>query len=111
MEPIKTNESNFTYTGPTPEIGDLPCHVELDNTFSVWKLTDEERLLIAGGGNIRLGIYGMHPIPPVSLQVVPDDGPWTEVTPAKSPMAYRETVDVPPGPPSPPIPPGPRPVG
>ena len=70
MTPIKTQESNFTYLGPRQDIADLPCRVEQGNTFSVWELTAEERALVADGANVRLGIYGMRPIPPVSLSIV-----------------------------------------
>lgn len=79
MNPIKTRESNFTYLGPTPEVADLPCRTEGPNTFSVWELTPDERRLIADGANVRLGIHGMRPIPPVSLQVVGNDGPYARV--------------------------------
>lgn len=30
----------------------------------------EEREFVARGADIKLGIYGMEPIPPVSLQIV-----------------------------------------
>lgn len=76
MHPIRTNESNFTYLGPTTEVADLPCRLEGRDTYSVWALTPEERKQIAEGANIRLGIIGMRPIPPVSLQVVVNNGPW-----------------------------------
>lgn len=79
MNPINTNESNFTYLGPHPEVADLPCRAEGADTFSVWELTEEERKLIADGGHIRLGIHGMRPIPPVSLQIVPNCGPHKRV--------------------------------
>lgn len=81
MNPVKTNETNFTYLGPAPEIADLPCHLDRrdigqgTNTFTVWVLSDEERRVITEGGHVRLGIYGARPIPPVSLQVVPNAGP------------------------------------
>ena len=34
-----------------------------------WQPDPGERALIAGGALVRLGIYGMEPIPPVSLGV------------------------------------------
>lgn len=80
MDPIKTNESNFVYFGPTPEIADLPCRTEGRDTFSVWQLTEAERQAIAMGAHIRLGIYGARPIPPVSLQVVANSGPFERVS-------------------------------
>lgn len=79
MRPIKTNESNFSYLGPTTEIADLPCRTEGMNTFSVWEPTADERRIIAEGGNIRLGIHGVRPIPPVSLQIVANVGPYERV--------------------------------
>lgn len=83
MTPIKVNESNFIYRGPTAEVADLPCRTEgndrFGDTFSVREFTDAERQAIAMGANLRLGIYGMRPIPPVSLQVVDNQGPWQRV--------------------------------
>jgi hypothetical protein len=79
MRPVKTNESNFTYLGPTTEIADLPCRNEGMNTFSVWEPTDAERKMIADGAHIRLGIHGARPIPPVSLQIVTNTGPYERV--------------------------------
>lgn len=79
MNPIKTRETNFTYLGPTAEIADLPCRTEGLSTYSVWEPTPDERRMIAGGANVRLGIHGVRPIPPVSLQVVADDGPYARV--------------------------------
>lgn len=58
MRPIKTNESNFTYLGPEDDIADLPCRTEGMDTFSVWAPSEEDRKVIANGGNIRLGSYG-----------------------------------------------------
>jgi hypothetical protein len=80
MQPIRTNESNFTYLGPGRETADLPCRLEGErDTFSVWEPTASDRELIAAGGHIRLGIHGVRPIPPVSLQVVGNAGPWQRV--------------------------------
>lgn len=76
MTPIKTNETNFVYLGPTPDIHDLPCRTEGADTFSMWEPTDAERKVIVAGGSIRLGIHGVRPIPPVSLQIVPAAGPY-----------------------------------
>lgn len=76
MNPVKTAESNFVYQGPNPEISDLHCRVENWDTFSVWQFTDVERATIAAGGFVRLGIHGSRPIPPISMAVVPNGGPW-----------------------------------
>lgn len=68
MRPIKTERSNFTYKGPTPDILDLPCRREDGVVYSTWFLSDEERIAIAEGSNIELAIYH-EPIPPVSLAI------------------------------------------
>lgn len=71
MIPVRTRASNFVYRGPSPDIGDAwveraPAEhaVYLD-----WRPSDEERAAIAAGGLIRLGIFHVGPIPPVSLNV------------------------------------------
>jgi hypothetical protein len=69
MQPIRTERSNFTYLGPTPDIGDLPCRREPGVVYSTWELTPEERIAIGEGANIELGIYHVEPIPPVSLAI------------------------------------------
>jgi hypothetical protein len=69
MRPIRTTESNFTYLGFKPEIGDMP--VERDGAgrvFAVYALSDEERIMIANGAHIRLGVH-QEPIPPISMSV------------------------------------------
>jgi hypothetical protein len=93
MNPVATRETNFTYMGPTDEVADLPCRREGNNTtFSVWELSADERAMIAAGANIRLGIHGVVPIPPVSLQVVPHVGPWERVS-APCVVCGREAED------------------
>lgn len=96
MTPIKTNEANFTYLGPTAQIADLPCRAEgqeiLARTFSVWELSDYERKLIAEGARVRLGIYGVRPIPPVSMEIVTDAGPYERVA-APCDVCGREPDD------------------
>ena len=79
MTPIKVKESNFCYMGPTREIADLPCRVDGDNTFAIFEPTPEERTFIAAGGHIRLGIYGVRPIPPLSMAIVSNLGPYERV--------------------------------
>lgn len=72
MKPVRTVSSNFVYRGPAPDIADAwverrPAeHV----VYLVWEPTPEERKFIAAGGDLKLGIYYMEPIPPVSLEVV-----------------------------------------
>jgi hypothetical protein len=93
MQPIRTNESNFTYLGPTRETADLPCRLEGQrDTFSVWEPTEEDRKIIAAGGHVRLGIHGVRPIPPVSLQVVANVGPTNESPTAATSASVRSTT-------------------
>lgn len=71
MKPVRTASSNFTYLGPTPDVGDLPCQrVRPGEIRSVWELSELERDMVAAGGRIELAIYA-EPIPPVSLTVLP----------------------------------------
>jgi|GEM_PF-3788313 hypothetical protein len=85
MKPVKTDRSNFVYLGPTVDIGDAWVERETVQTgldgagptvnvvWMDWQPSPEERQAIAAGpGVIRLGIWGMEPIPPVSLEVRPD---------------------------------------
>lgn len=70
MIPVRTRASNFVYRGPTPDIGDAwvertPGH----NVYLDWQPNEAERAEIAAGALIRLGIHGMEPIPPVSLNL------------------------------------------
>lgn len=69
--PIRTRASNFVYRGPTPDIGDAWVErVRAERAvFLTWELSDEERAAVAAGANLRLGIFYMEPIPPVSLGV------------------------------------------
>lgn len=92
MKPVKTPDTQFDYKGPTPDIGDLPCYrVRPGFILSEWELTKAERIAIARGARIELGIH-TEPIPPVSLHVVQRDaegalsyvdehGPWEAITP------------------------------
>ena len=70
MIPVRTSRSNFVYRGPTPDIGDAWVERRPPRrVFLTWKPSDEERAAIAAGALIELGIHGMEPIPPVSLNV------------------------------------------
>lgn len=69
MRPVRTEQSNFTYLGPTPAVADLPCRREAGRVYSVWQPTDEEREMIANGAQIELGVTG-EPHPPVSFAIV-----------------------------------------
>lgn len=71
MKPVRTRSSNFVYRGPAPDIGDAWVErVPVERAVYLdWQPSREEREAIAGGALIRLGIHGMEPIPPVSLNV------------------------------------------
>lgn len=71
MIPIRTRGSNFVYRGPAPDVGDawVERHRADHAVYLTWLVSDEDRAAIAAGANIRLGIYGMEPIPPVSVDV------------------------------------------
>jgi hypothetical protein len=83
MKPVHTERSNFTYVGPTPDIGDLHCRVNRDPDAteirsyspveSVWWLTPDEREAIANGANIMLTVQ-QEPLPPVRLEVTTVQG-------------------------------------
>ena len=76
MSPVRTNRSNAVYRGPTVDIGDAWVERTSVNeggrrisvVFMDWQPDAAERALIASGALIRLGIWGMEPIPPVSLE-------------------------------------------
>lgn len=74
MKPVRTRSSNFVYRGPTPDIGDAWVERRPGEraVYLDWKPSEEERRLIADGALIRLGIFYMEPIPPVSLNVSED---------------------------------------
>lgn len=105
MNPVRTSASNFVYIGPTVDIGDAwverarasDGHVVRDVVFMDFVPSDAERDAIArGSGVIRVGIWGIEPIPPVSLEVRPD---LAVVDTAPPPIIER-----PPGPPDQPRP-------
>lgn len=77
MDPIKTNRSNFVYRGPTDDIGDLDVERTSEQgasvVYAVFEPSEEERQAIADGGFVKLGIWGMEPIPPVSLRTVKNE--------------------------------------
>ena len=70
MIPVRTSRSNFVYRGPTPDIGDAWVERRrAREVYLTWRPSEEERAAIAAGALIELGIHGMEPIPPVSLNV------------------------------------------
>lgn len=75
MKPVKTVSSNFVYRGPEPDIGDAWVERRPDEhvVYMVWELDDVERQAIAMGGQVKMGIFYMEPIPPVSLNVVVEE--------------------------------------
>jgi len=97
MKPVKTARSNFVYRGPTLDIGDawvVRVTVRLESgpvnvVYMDWQPTPEDlAALVDGKGVIRLGIWGMEPIPPVSLEVrtdleIVDDAPPTIEEPGR----------------------------
>jgi hypothetical protein len=72
LDPIRTVNSNFTYLGPAPDIGDLPVRRGDGSVRSVWRLTDSERAMIANGAQIELAIY-QEPMPPVALALTNEE--------------------------------------
>lgn len=75
MYPVKVNACNFTYMGPTPDVGDLPCQRAEGVVYSFWRPDPAELALLVAGGRVQLGI-SQEPIPPVSLTIRPNLGPW-----------------------------------
>lgn len=69
MKPRRTVESNAVYElSGGNEDNSLWVNQSPNGVIaSVWELTDEERLQVAEGGNIKLMIYGGQP--PVSMHV------------------------------------------
>lgn len=92
MIPVRTSRSNFVYRGPTPDIGDAWVERQPQNrvVYMEWAPDDGERREISAGGLIRLGIYGMEPIPPVSLGVVAPE--HSQVISPDAPPATTEEV-------------------
>lgn len=81
MRPVKVKSSTGVYGAPRGlenEIGGLPYWRERDNrgittVYSAWKPDAVELETLQKGGTIILGIYGMEPIPPVSIGVADKD--------------------------------------
>lgn len=104
MIPVRTRASNFVYRGPSPDIGDAWVDRQPGrNVYLDWLPSEEERAAIAAGGLIRLGIHGMEPIPPVSLNVS-DHEILSEAGTALRDRAYQALRAISQGPSS--VPPG-----
>lgn len=99
MRPVRTRSSNFVYRGPAADIGDawVERRPAERAVYLVWEPTPEEREQIAAGGNLKLGVHYLEPIPPVSLAVTLED----EVTDPDP--GHRIQYDRPPKPPAPPF--------
>jgi hypothetical protein len=74
MKPVKTARSNFVYRGPTAEIGDAWVERRPNEqvVYLTWQPTQQEREAIWEGANLKMGIFNMEPIPPVSLGISTD---------------------------------------
>jgi hypothetical protein len=75
VRPVRTVNSNFVYKGPEPDIYDawVERRPESRVVYLVWEMDPEERNAIARGAQIKLGIFNMEPIPPVSLSITTED--------------------------------------
>lgn len=70
MIPVRTSRSNLVYLGPTPDVGDAWVERRRrGEVYMAWRPSEAERAAIAAGALVELGIFGMEPIPPVSLNV------------------------------------------
>ena len=69
MRAVRTEQSNFTYTGFSAEIADLPCRREDGRVYAVFTLSEEERAQIAAGCQIEL-MVGTYQFPPVAVKIV-----------------------------------------
>lgn len=104
MIPVRTARSNFVYRGPTPDIGDAWVErVPADRVvFMEWQPSPIEVELLAAGGLIRLGIWGMEPIPPVSLGISTEPVLTVDEPPKGDLRAVLAVESRPPKPPKPP---------
>lgn len=76
MRPIKTAESDFNFGPPRGRensIGDLPCKKDVEDgmsvVYSVWEPSAIERAAIARGENLRIGVFGLVGMVPISLGI------------------------------------------
>lgn len=72
MIPIEPPEYEGTrrmvWKGPTPDIEDLVVRIAPDGmSYSLWRLSFNERRAVLDGANVILQVVGRHP--PVSLSV------------------------------------------
>ena len=61
--PVTFPESNFVWTGPSADIGDLPAYRDTVNqeTISCWELTEDELAEVARTGRVWLSVWYRHP--------------------------------------------------
>lgn len=76
MKPTRPVGHNWTYGPPAgleESVGSLEVRRELDGPYpelySAWEPSDEEREWLRHGAHIELGVHGMVPPPPVSVNV------------------------------------------
>ena len=74
MKPIGFKQANATLGGGPPEkfgtdveVGDLQVHKAGEYIISCWEPSDDERSLIAAGGNVWLRVMGAHTHGPVDV--------------------------------------------
>lgn len=104
MNPVDHPNCNFTFTGPTDEIGDLRCEIVatdrdddaegaayVSHVVSYWQPTVDELAELNAGGYVRLGVWAL-PIPPLSVMVEPADE--TAAAPAITAPAPVTTLDL-----------------
>jgi hypothetical protein len=79
-EPVTFPEANAVFTSKTEGVSDLPCFVNEEMTVACWKLTDEERKLVAETGFVWLGQmnYGK-PLQPQAVWFKNPFVPWEVV--------------------------------
>lgn len=76
MRPVRTPSTTTGFGAPPgreDEVGMLPLEiVDQDGTkvlYSTWELEPHEREAIADGANVKLGVWWIGAMPPVSLAV------------------------------------------
>lgn len=77
MRPIKRPDHNFTYKGPTPDIGDLSCEVFIEPpetrvVRSHWRPSRDELTVLLEGGSVELDVLTGGPLPPLAVNVAPE---------------------------------------
>lgn len=91
MRPIRTKKTIGIYGAPLGherEIGGLPFYRETTGSgmtavYSVWTFDEDERVALARGANLVVGIIGMEPIPPISLSLRGANDEWFSEVPAE----------------------------